>query len=182
MKVKILTLCATLSIANIAFAGTYEYQDTVIKMDIKKGVISSQLCEKKQCDDADQDVESLVSALEERITQSQKSLSDKDKLMADALKIATSKEAYIVKDETTDKEYVMVSFGKSFNLPIPRDDVKKKNMALVVSAMEANTDRYTRVLKMLKSGKLPSDFKTLRYGEISSMTELHNVIKFAEYM
>lgn len=183
MKIKQTLLATSLFLmASSAFAGTYTYNDTVLKMSIKGGDITSESCVKKECDKVSYDLEKLEDKIKDLIKETKTALSDKAKVQKEALTLANKEDAYIIKDETSGVEYVMVSLSKSFNLPVPMESVKKKDMSIVISALQANLDRYTRSLDLVSSGKLPKDIKTGRYSEVSGVLELHNVIKFADYM
>jgi hypothetical protein len=182
MMIKLTMIAATILLSTSALAGTYEYEDSKYKINITGKSISSEHCEKKECDTAKADVDELKEQLKLRVDESTKLLSDEGDLIKKALKIATDKDAQIIKDPTTETEYVMITIGEGFNLPVNMEDVKKEDLGIVVTAMKANKDRYSRVLSVLDSGKLPADVATDKYDVISPIAEMHNVVKFAKYL
>lgn len=183
MKKMSLALLVSLSFAASAMASDYTYGEESYKIAFEKGAVKTTQCRQKKCESAEAEVKTLMASLEKHIADYAKMLETPDKLIAEAKKQTVMPEPdRVVKDPTNEKQYVMVKFGKNFNLPLDMEAVSKGDFSLVVGAMQANHDRYQLALDMLKNGKAPSAFKTDDYSKIAPVASLHNIVSFAKYL
>lgn len=178
------TLLAATILSASAVAATYEYTPDSKKpenvqkftLDFKGGQVLAEAClGSGPCQKGQASVDALTKQLTASLTQYEKLLSNKDKLIADAKKQATSDKAQIINDEASKKKFVMISAG-DMNLAIDMEQVAKNDFSLVTAAMESNKARYKDAIDLLKSGKAPDGFKTDQYPKIATVYHLTNIV------
>jgi hypothetical protein len=183
---RFLFAAVALAVSSSSFAADYAYKNgkdvETFSADISKGVVTTKYCsEKDKCREGKQDVEKLIEKLDKLIAGHQAELKDKEALIALAKKQAASDDAFIIDDKASQIKYVVLEIG-SMRLPVPEEDVKKGDFSRVTGAIEANIRRYTSVLGMLKSGKLPKAASSDKYQDTAKVRELENIVAFADYL
>lgn len=164
-------------------AAEYKYQDNVYDVKLTKNAVSVKHCDdKNKCETSTAKIKELTERLTKRVAEYDKLLADKNKLADEVKKQAANSETHKATDPNTKIEYVMISLGDHFNLPVPAKDLEAGKTDFVNVALASNKKRYQGVLALLKAGKLPDGFETDDYGKISPYMELQNIVKFAKHL
>jgi hypothetical protein len=179
------TVALVLGTSCTAFASTYTYQNEQIGIAFKGDNVIATYCTLKEdvvdaasCREKERSVDELKKVLVARIKEGEKLLSNTDAVKAEAKKIVSDNTSKRITDKETGKSYVMLPIMDGMVLPFDEELAEKGDYSLVVGALEANVGRFKRALDHLESGKLPASIKTEKYGEVSQMLELQNVIEF----
>lgn len=183
----VLSAAVGIGMAFSAAAGTYVYQDEQYKVDINGDVVKTSYCKMKDgdviansCKESQASVAALVKKLETRVEEAEEMLNSSDALVEKAKKLAADEETVEISDPSTNRTYLLLELAQGLVLPIDKEEVDAGDFSIVKGAIQANHDRYSRVLKMLESGDVPADMETEYYGDVSGIIEMENIVKYAD--
>lgn len=164
-------------------ANEYSYKDHRYEMAFKDGVVSMTYCEKKECSSVEGEVAPLKEKLSAAIEQYRGWLADVDKLTEETKKqISEAGPDKKIHDPGSKKDYIMISFGNNFNLPLDVDMIKKEDFSLVTLAITSAVEDYERAAAILEAGEAPPSIKAENKLELFGVKSLYDTLRFSSYL